>query len=279
MCGIVGYIGSREALPIVLEGLKRLEYRGYDSAGIATLTKGSLSVVKRVGKLAQLQEALEAKPQASTIAIGHTRWATHGEPDEANAHPHIDCTGRIAVIHNGVIENYAVLKRKLVDAGHQFHSATDTEVLAHLIEEFYGRGANLEQSVRQALTQVKGAYGIVVLSQQEPDKLIVARKGSPLAIGVGENEHIIASDASAIVGHTRRVIYLEDGEMAVVQRDSIKTTTLADVPVEKFIEELTIDLEEIERGCYRHFMLKGSTSNRKRYETRCVVGSSSRQRM
>ncbi len=256
MCGIVGYIGSREALPIVLEGLKRLEYRGYDSAGIATLTKGTLSVVKRVGKLARLQEALEAKPQASTIAIGHTRWATHGEPDEANAHPHIDCTGRFAVIHNGIIENFAVLKRKLVAAGHKFHSATDTEVLAHLIEEFYDRGANLEQSVRQALTQVTGTYGIIVLSPQEPDKLIVARKGSPLAIGVGENEHIIASDASAIVGHTRRVIYLEDGEMAVVQRDSTKTTTLADVPVEKFIEELTIDLEEIERGRYEHFMLK-----------------------
>jgi glucosamine--fructose-6-phosphate aminotransferase (isomerizing) len=256
MCGIVGYIGSRNALPIVLDGLKRLEYRGYDSAGVALLHHESLTIVKRVGKIAGLQEVLQAGTFDSTLAIGHTRWATHGEPSERNAHPHTDCGEHIAVIHNGVIENYAVLKKKLLDAGHKFRSDTDTEVLAHLIEEFYGRGANLEQAVRRTLTQVKGTYGIVVISQREPDKLVVARNGSPLVIGVGDNEHIVASDASAIVGHTRRVMYLEDGEMAVVTRDSVSTTTLADVSVEKFVKELTLDIQEIERGNYDHFMLK-----------------------
>ena len=256
MCGIVGYIGVRQALPVVLDGLKRLEYRGYDSAGVALLVNGSLSVVKRVGKIAGLQEAFRLSAPDCTLAIGHTRWATHGEPNEANAHPHLDCRNEIAVIHNGVIENYAPLKRKLVETGHLFRSATDTEVLAHLIEEFLGHGGSLEQAVRQALTQVKGTYGIVVVSSREPDKLVVARNGSPLAIGVGEHEHVIASDASAIIEHTRRVMYLEDGEMAVVTSESVTTTTLADVPVEKFVQELTLDLQEIERGKYDHFMLK-----------------------
>ena len=256
MCGIVGYIGLRSALPIVLDGLKRLEYRGYDSAGVALLTHEGLTVVKRVGKIARLQEALGAVTLDVPLAIGHTRWATHGEPDERNAHPHTDCSAEIAVIHNGIIENYAVLKRKLLDTGHRFRSATDTEVLAHLVEEFYGRGASLEQAVRRTLTQLKGTYGVVVISQREPDKLVAARNGSPLVIGVGDHEHIVASDASAIVAHTRRVLYLEDGEMAVVTRDSVSTTTLADVPVEKFVEELTLDLQEIERGTYEHFMLK-----------------------
>jgi glutamine---fructose-6-phosphate transaminase (isomerizing) len=256
MCGIVGYIGSRNAVPIVMDGLKRLEYRGYDSAGVALLHDGKLMIVKRVGKIVGLQEALKAVNTDSTLAIGHTRWATHGEPDERNAHPHTDCHEQIALIHNGVIENYAVLKKKLLEGGHKFRSATDTEVLAHLIEEFCSRGSNLEQAVRQTLTQVKGTYGIVVISQREPDKLIVARNGSPLVIGVGDNEHIVASDASVIVGHTRRVMYLEDGEMAVVTRDSVTTTTLADVSVEKFVQELTLDIQEIERGNYDHFMLK-----------------------
>ncbi len=256
MCGIVGYIGPKQAVPVVLDGLKRLEYRGYDSAGVALLVDGSLSVVKRVGKIAALVESLPSPLPGGTIAIGHTRWATHGEPSELNAHPHLDCTNEIAVIHNGVIENYVVLKRKLVEAGHVFRSATDTEVLAHLVEEFLSRGGDLERAVRQALSQIKGTYGIVVFSSREPDKLVAARNGSPLAIGVGDHEHVIASDASAIVDHTRRVMYLEDGEMAVVTSESVRTTTLSDIPVEKFVQELTLDLQEIERGKYDHFMLK-----------------------
>ena len=256
MCGIVGYVGTRNAVPIILEGLKRLEYRGYDSAGVALLTGDRIAVVKRVGNIKKLEEALLIGCPEATVAIGHTRWATHGEPDEPNAHPHLDCHEVIALVHNGVIENYAVLKRKLVDAGHSFRSATDTEVLAHLIEHFHTQNVPLEDAVRLALTQVKGTYGIAVVSWQEPDKLVVARNGSPIAIGVGDGEHIVASDASAIVAHTRRVLYLEDGEMAVVTADRVSTMTLAKVPVDKFIEELTLDLQEIERGRYEHFMLK-----------------------
>ena len=256
MCGIVGYVGARNAVPIVLEGLKRLEYRGYDSAGVALLTAERITVVKRVGNIKKLEEALRSGTPAATIGMGHTRWATHGEPDEPNAHPHLDCRGDIALVHNGVIENYAVLKRRLLDSGHIFRSETDTEVLVHLIEEFHQGHTSLEDAVRRALTQVKGTYGVAVVCRQEPDKLVVARNGSPIAIGVGDGEHIVASDASAIVAHTRKVLYLEDGEMAVVTADSVRTTTLAKVPVEKFIQELTLDLQDIERGEFEHFMLK-----------------------
>ncbi|HCA79503.1 MAG TPA: glutamine--fructose-6-phosphate transaminase (isomerizing) [Bacteroidetes bacterium] len=256
MCGIVGYVGARNAVPIVLEGLKRLEYRGYDSAGVALLTAERITVVKRVGNIKKLEEALRSGTPAATIGMGHTRWATHGEPDEPNAHPHLDCRGDIALVHNGVIENYAVLKRRLLDSGHIFRSETDTEVIVHLIEEFHQGHTSLEDAVRRALTQVKGTYGVAVVCRQEPDKLVVARNGSPIAIGVGDGEHIVASDASAIVAHTRKVLYLEDGEMAVVTADSVRTTTLAKVPVEKFIQELTLDLQDIERGEFEHFMLK-----------------------
>ena len=256
MCGIVGYVGARNAVPIVLEGLKRLEYRGYDSAGVALLTAERITVVKRVGNIKKLEEALRSGTPAATIGMGHTRWATHGEPDEPNAHPHLDCRGEIALVHNGVIENYAVLKRRLLDSGHIFRSETDTEVIVHLIEEFHQGHTSLEDAVRRALTQVKGTYGVAVVCRQEPDKLVVARNGSPIAIGVGDGEHIVASDASAIVAHTRKVLYLEDGEMAVVTADSVRTTTLAKVPVEKFIQELTLDLQDIERGEFEHFMLK-----------------------
>jgi len=256
MCGIVGYVGARNAVPIVLEGLKRLEYRGYDSAGVALLTAERITVVKRVGNIKKLEEALRSGTPAATIGMGHTRWATHGEPDEPNAHPHLDCRGDIALVHNGVIENYAVLKRRLLDSGHVFRSETDTEVIVHLIEEFHQGHTSLEDAVRRALTQVKGTYGVAVVCRQEPDKLVVARNGSPIAIGVGDGEHIVASDASAIVAHTRKVLYLEDGEMAVVTADSVRTTTLAKVPVEKFIQELTLDLQDIERGEFEHFMLK-----------------------
>jgi glucosamine--fructose-6-phosphate aminotransferase (isomerizing) len=215
-----------------------------------------MTIVKRAGKIAQLESALQSRFIDCTLAIGHTRWATHGEPSEVNAHPHTDCRGEIAIIHNGVIENHAGLKKQLSGAGHTFRSETDTEVLAHLIEEFYTGDVTLENAVRQALTQVKGTYGLVVVAQREPDKLVIARNGSPLVIGVGDNEHIVASDASAIVAHTRRVIYLEDGEITVVTKGETRTTTLADAWVEKKVQALTLDLQEIERGQYQHFMLK-----------------------
>ncbi|HXG38675.1 MAG TPA: glutamine--fructose-6-phosphate transaminase (isomerizing) [Bacteroidota bacterium] len=256
MCGIVGYIGKKETLPVLLEGMKRLEYRGYDSAGIALLTERGLVVKKKAGKVSELERLWNGYEIPSTVGMGHTRWATHGEPNDVNAHPHLDCTGEIAVIHNGVIENYGSLKKVLQTNGHSFVSETDTEVLAHLIEEVYKKTGSLEQSVRLALLEVEGTYGIVVISTREPDKLIVARKGSPIVIGLGDGENIVASDASALIKHTRTVTYLEDGEVAVVRSDAVETKTLDDVKIRKSVEKLTFELEQIERGGYDHFMLK-----------------------
>lgn len=256
MCGIVGYVGGREAAPIVLEGLKRLEYRGYDSAGIAVQQSNGIAVVKRVGKVSHLESALGGAGMTGGIGMGHTRWATHGEPTERNAHPHLDCTGTVAVIHNGVIENYSTLKKKLSAAGHRFESDTDTEVLSHLIEDCLRTAGSLEAAVRLALHQVTGAYGMVVMSAGEPGILVAARKGSPLVIGFGEGENLIASDPSALIGHTRKVTYLGDGEYAVVSSDTVSTRTLDDVAIQKSVEELTFELEQIERGGFEHFMLK-----------------------
>lgn len=256
MCGIVGYIGKKETLPVLLEGMKRLEYRGYDSAGIALMTQRGLVVKKKAGKVSELERLWNGHEVPSTLGMGHTRWATHGEPNDTNAHPHLDCTGEIAIIHNGVIENYGSLKKVLQSNGHSFVSETDTEVLAHLIEEFYRKTGSLEQAVRLALLEVDGTYGIVVVSTREPDRLVVARKGSPIVIGLGDGENIVASDASALIKHTRTVTYLEDGEVAVVTNDAVVTKTLDDVKIRKSVEELTFELEQIERGGYDHFMLK-----------------------
>jgi glutamine---fructose-6-phosphate transaminase (isomerizing) len=256
MCGIVGYVGKRKALPILLEALKRLEYRGYDSAGIAVLDNGKINVKKCVGKVSQLEESVKNFDGASKIGIGHTRWATHGVPNNINAHPHMDCHNQIALIHNGVIENYATLKKKLETLGHVFKSATDTEVLVHLIEEFYSKNKNLDIAVRSALSEVTGTYGIIVESIFEPNTLIVARKGSPLVIGYGDGEIVIASDASALVQHTRKVTYLEDGEVAIVTADGVTIKTLNDVQITRVVEDLTFDLEQIEKGGFHHFMLK-----------------------
>ncbi len=256
MCGIVGYIGKKETLPLLLEGMKRMEYRGYDSAGIALISDGKLVIKKKAGKVAELETLWKSNGVSATIGMGHTRWATHGEPNDVNAHPHVDCKQEIAVIHNGVIENYAAIKKILKANGHSFVSDTDTEVLAHLIEEFYKTSRNLEQSIRRALLDVQGTYGLVVMSTHEPDKLIVARKGSPIVIGFGEEENIFASDASALIKHTRKVSYLEDGEMAVVTKDTVTIKTLDDIEIRKSVEELTFELEQIERGGYDHFMLK-----------------------
>ena len=256
MCGIVGYVGNRIALPILIDGLKRLEYRGYDSAGVALLQDGKLQIKKCVGKVSQLEDATKAMKSTATVGIGHTRWATHGVPNDINAHPHMDCHNNIALIHNGVIENYATLKKKLETLGHVFKSATDTEVLAHLIEEFSRWNKDLDQAVRGALKEVTGTYGIIVLNILKPDTLIVARKGSPLVIGYGDEEIVIASDASALVQHTRKVTYLEDGEVAVVTAQYVTIKTLSDVEITKVVEDLTFDLDQIEKGGFTHFMLK-----------------------
>ena len=258
MCGIVGYIGNRNCVPIVLEGLRRLEYRGYDSAGIALLKPDGIFVVKQAGKVADLAARLGTYGDGleGTLGMGHTRWATHGEPNDVNAHPHWDANRRIAIIHNGIIENYLAIKTKLAREGHRFHSGTDTEVLAHLIGVMFDRTGDLCTAVRLALAEVDGTYGIVALSAQDPDRLVVARKGSPLIIGVGEDEYLVASDASAIVEHTRNVVYLEDGELAELSRNRIRTLTIDDVEVEKMVEEISLELSQIERGGYDHFMLK-----------------------
>ncbi|MFZ1976801.1 MAG: glutamine--fructose-6-phosphate transaminase (isomerizing) [Bacteroidota bacterium] len=256
MCGIVGYVGKQSALPILIEGLKRLEYRGYDSAGITVLNHGSFMMKKNVGKVAELEASLANADTSGTIGIGHTRWATHGVPNEINAHPHFDCNFKIALIHNGVIENFSALRTMLESQGHKFRSETDTEVLVHLIEEFYKTSFDMEIALKRALSKVTGTYGIIVISEYEPEKLFVARKGSPLVIGYGENEMLVASDASALVQHTRKVNYMEDGEIAILTASSTVIKTLDDVEVDRDAEELTFELEEIEKDGFAHFMLK-----------------------
>jgi len=257
MCGIVGYIGKQKALPIIIEGLKRLEYRGYDSAGVATVGNGEILVTRMSGKVSELEKALPQDLDNGSLALGHTRWATHGEPTERNAHPHIDCENKIALVHNGIIENYQAIRTKLEQVGHKITSDTDTEVLAHLIEEMYKyTDGDFTNAVRLALKEVDGAYGIAVISAHAPDRIIVARKGSPLVIGIGDGEHYIASDAAALVRHTRSVVYLEDGEVAVLSRDDFTTTTIDNIEVEKTVHKLTFDIEQIEKAGFPHFMLK-----------------------
>lgn len=257
MCGIVGYIGKREAFPILIKGLKRLEYRGYDSAGIALLN-GDLSVYKKAGKVSELEKITDGKHLTANIGIGHTRWATHGEPNDTNAHPHLSQSGSLAIIHNGIIENYAAIKEELTKRGYSFHSDTDTEVLINLIEEVWKQDrSTLEDAVRTALNEVVGAYAIVIIDKKNPDHLIAARKGSPLVIGVGEDEFYIASDASPIIEYTKNVVYLDDQEYAVVNRDgSFTIKTLGNVQKSPAIQKLEMSLENIEKGGFEHFMLK-----------------------
>ena len=259
MCGIIGYIGSRPATPILIGGLKRLEYRGYDSAGLALLEPKSISTYRSVGKVAHLVEKvrLNLSPERQnelTVGIAHTRWATHGAPTELNAHPHFDKSRRICVVHNGIIENYRTIREKLQAKGHKFDSDTDTEALSRLIGECY-RG-DLRKAVINALRQVEGAYGIAVLCADEPDKMVVARKGSPLVIGIGEGECLVASDPSALVAHTQRVIYLDDGDIAVITPDLVDIRNLDDEPIERNVSELGLDVGAVEKGGYEHFMLK-----------------------
>jgi glutamine---fructose-6-phosphate transaminase (isomerizing) len=256
MCGIVGYIGNKNCLPILINGLKRLEYRGYDSAGVAVIHNGFATVVKRQGKVSLLEEATDNIKLNATLGIGHTRWATHGIPSETNAHPHCNEDNTLFVIHNGIIENYQTLKTSLIGMGYKFNSETDSEVLPHLIDSFLKRGNDLFKSVRMALTEVEGTYGIAVIYKEEPHKLIAARKGSPLVVGIGENENFVASDVSAILAHTKQIVYLEDGELAEVYHDHIIAKTITDTAIEKEVHEITMTLEEIDKGGYNHFMLK-----------------------
>jgi len=258
MCGIVGYVGPQQAAPFLLSGLRRLEYRGYDSAGVALLDPaGGIVSVRRPGKLAELEAAMGAHFPAGTTGIGHTRWATHGPPNEINAHPHLSMGKDIALIHNGIIENAGALKRRLMAKGYLFASDTDTETVVHLIDEAMTPGVPLEDAVAAALAQVDGTYGIAVLSSRDPDKLVCARNGSPLLLGIGEQgEYFVASDAAAVIAHTRNVVYLDDGDYAVLTREGYRTLHLRSGAVDRSVHRVTWDLDSIEKGGYEHFMLK-----------------------
>jgi glucosamine--fructose-6-phosphate aminotransferase (isomerizing) len=259
MCGIVGYVGKRNVISILVDGLKRLEYRGYDSAGVAFWDKEGIRVFKIAGKVAELERMLLGLGSNSNIGIAHTRWATHGIPNEVNAHPHVDCTGNIAVVHNGIVENYQSLKKKLEKEGHIFKSQTDTEVIAHLIEEFYKIYGDIEIAVRNLFFEVKGTFGLAIMTSYDPDKIIVARRGSPIAIGIGNGENITASDPTAIIGITRDVIFLDDDEYAIITRDNVSVKRVDQNSVselDKEIFKIEFELEQIEKGGFPHFMLK-----------------------
>jgi glutamine---fructose-6-phosphate transaminase (isomerizing) len=256
MCGIVGYIGYREVYPVLINGLKRLEYRGYDSAGIAILDAGP-HIYKCKGKVSDLEKHVNGNSTGGHIGIGHTRWATHGEPNDKNAHPHRSFHGKFILIHNGIIENYAQLKERLVNRGFEFYSDTDSEVLVNLIEYIYLKGdVSAELAVRIALSKVEGAYGVVIMCTDEPDKLIAARKGSPLVIGVGNDEYFLASDATPIVEYTKSVIYLSDQNVAIITRSELVLKTLKNIPLTPTVQQLDLDIGEIDKGGYAHFMLK-----------------------
>ena len=256
MCGIVGYIGDKNCVPILLQGLKRLEYRGYDSAGIGIINKDKPVILKSKGKVSLLEEKVNELSLSSNIGIGHTRWATHGIPNEQNAHPHTNSDRTLFIIHNGIIENFQVLKSGLISLGYKFESDTDSEVFAHLIDSFLKKGYNLSKSVQMALNEVDGTYGLAVIYSKEPDKIIAARKGSPLVIGLGIEENFIASDVSPLLAYTKNVIYLDDGEFAEVYKDKYLVKTISDEQIEKEIHEINMSLDEIDKSGYSHFMLK-----------------------
>jgi len=256
MCGIVAYIGPREAYPIILKGLKRLEYRGYDSSGVALLNN-KLQVYKKKGKVAELEESLVGKDLHAHAGIGHTRWATHGEPSDRNAHPHSSASGRLAMIHNGIIENYTQLKNELIKKGYHFKSDTDTEVLLNFIEDIQkNNNCGLEEAVRIALKRVVGAYVIVLLDKDQPDTIIAARKGSPLVIGIGKGEHFLASDASPMIEYTKEVVYVNDYELAILKADELILKNLGNEKLTPFVQKLDMEMTAIEKGGYDHFMLK-----------------------
>lgn len=259
MCGIVGYVGGKEVVPLIVEGLRRLEYRGYDSAGIAVGGTGNGFALRRApGKLKNLEDAIRQNPLHGTYGIGHTRWATHGRPTEENAHPHRDCTGRLVVVHNGIVENYLALKRELGAAGHKFVTETDTEVIAHLVEQELAGGepVSLEQAVRNAVRRLQGAYALCVLNADEPDKIVVARSGPPVVVGLGEGEYFVASDVPGILHHTRDLYFLADGDVAVLTRSGVELTDLDGKSIERPVQRILWDPIQAEKGGYKHFMLK-----------------------
>ncbi|MCO4772088.1 MAG: glutamine--fructose-6-phosphate transaminase (isomerizing) [Deltaproteobacteria bacterium] len=255
MCGIVGYVGPKKAVPILVQGLKRLEYRGYDSSGIATMNgEGPIFVHKRAGRIREMERSLPSPLPSTSVGIAHTRWATHGPPNEVNSHPHLSSDGSVAVVHNGIVENSSTLKKMLRSEGVVFRSDTDTEVIPNLVARFYE--GDLEAAVKKALHLIRGTYGIVVMSTAEPGRLVVARNGSPIVLGVGDDEMYVASDAPALIAHTRQVVYLGDGEVATLDSDGFRTTDLEDREIDKQIDEIDWELEEIEKGEFPHFMLK-----------------------
>ncbi len=256
MCGIVGYIGEKNCVPILINGLKRLEYRGYDSAGLGLIFNHESQVIKNKGKVALLEKKIESLNLSAVLGIGHTRWATHGVPNEINAHPHFNESKNLFVIHNGIIENYQTLKTGLQKFGYKFITDTDSEVIPHLIDSFLVKGHSLFRSVQLALSEVEGTYGLVVIYKNEPDKMIAARKGSPLILGIGENENFVASDVSAILAHTKQIVYLEDGEVVEIFKDHFVAKTVFDKEIDKEVHEITMTLDEIDKGGYAHFMLK-----------------------
>ncbi len=256
MCGIVGYIGNRKASNLLINGLKRLEYRGYDSSGIALYENNKINVLKQKGKVEHLDRMVPHDMLNSTLGIAHTRWATHGFPNYENAHPHTDNSKEIAIVHNGIIENYSSIKKKLLSEGYTFESDTDTEVLAVFIGHLYKKTNDLETAVRLALREIDGTYGIAVVSSYEPDKIIGARLGSPMILGIGDGEYILASDAAAIIQHTKQVVYIEDGEMVIVKKDGFVTKTIDNEETDSIINQIEFDIEQIEKGGFEHFMLK-----------------------
>ncbi len=263
MCGIVGYVGKKSVVPVIIEGLRRLEYRGYDSAGIAVACEddNSLDVRRAEGKLRNLEEAIRLKPLTGTYGIGHTRWATHGRPTEENAHPHRDCTGKIVVVHNGIVENYLTLKKKLTEEGHKFTTETDTEIIAHMVEKYYVHAGNgkrplLEEAVRKAVKELTGVFALAVISSDEPNKIVAARNGPPAVIGLGDDEYFVASDVPAILYHTRDIFFLADGDMAVVTPEGVHLSDFDGRPVERQIQHVTWDPIQAEKGGFKHFMLK-----------------------
>lgn len=256
MCGIVAYIGNREAFPIIIKGLKRLEYRGYDSAGVA-LMNGALNVYKQKGKVSELEAFIKDKNTGGTLGMGHTRWATHGEPNDSNAHPHYSQSGNLAIVHNGIIENYESLKKELKNRGYEFKSDTDSEVFIHFIEDIQKNNhCTVEEAVRLALHEVVGAYAIVIISKDNPKKLVAARKGSPLVVGIGDGEFLLASDATPIIEYTRDVVYINDYEIVTIEEGKFTVKTIEDVLQTPYVHKLEMELESIEKGGFEHFMLK-----------------------
>src|ERR1051325_562618 len=255
MCGIVGYIGPKDVVPLLLDGLRRLEYRGYDSAGVAVVRDGEIDLRRSAGKLSRLEDVIAARPVDGAYGIGHTRWATHGRPTELNAHPHRDCTGRIVVVHNGIIENYLELKRELQQQGHAFSTDTDTEIVAHLVER-ETRDDGLEQAARRALKSMRGLFALVLISADDPEKIVVVRNGPPIVVGLGEGEFFVASDVPAILSHTRDVVFLGDEEMAVITPSGVDFTDFFGRSVSKRSTKVSWDPVMAEKAGYKHFMLK-----------------------